>query len=242
MFLFQKEAVRKCNMAGKPAVVTRVVDSMTDNLRPTRAEATDVANAVLDGIFWLLSLSNQFSKTIGTLKTCLFLLSLFIRKRHNPFGCRNTARTLSCGDYIYCWKNMCWGKLSFPSLGRNNNWFQIVAVIFSFQKFKKQNVGLSCDVFVMSSKSSETLELHLKVKFISIWLLPTRTIMFCREIVNYGTFCWYKMENCINITVFSIWKYGLWRWSVVWEVGLHRWLVGNVVSIDLLQMITTIPY
>ncbi|KAK6131848.1 hypothetical protein DH2020_034401 [Rehmannia glutinosa] len=49
VFLFQKEAVHKCNMAGKPAVVTRVVDSMTDNLRPTRAEATDVANAVLDG-------------------------------------------------------------------------------------------------------------------------------------------------------------------------------------------------
>ncbi|XP_020960056.1 pyruvate kinase 1, cytosolic-like [Arachis ipaensis] len=36
-------------MAGKPAVLTRVVDSMTDNLRPTRAEATDVANTILDG-------------------------------------------------------------------------------------------------------------------------------------------------------------------------------------------------
>ncbi|XP_029147071.2 pyruvate kinase 1, cytosolic-like [Arachis hypogaea] len=49
VFLFRKSALYKCNMAGKPVVLPRVVDSMTDNLRPTRAEATDVANAVLDG-------------------------------------------------------------------------------------------------------------------------------------------------------------------------------------------------
>ncbi len=84
--IIQKNLVRHCHWYNKPAIIaTQVMTSMIDNSHPTRAEVSDIANAVLDGADMIMlsdetAIGNYASEAVKILKKVIDRTSDFLYK------------------------------------------------------------------------------------------------------------------------------------------------------------------
>ena len=105
----QKQLIAKANLAGKPVITaTQMLESMVSSRLPTRAEATDVANAILDGTDCvMLSGESAMGKFPEEAVTMLAKIAAFTETHRPPrsFACSTRIRAAEGSDY---WHAIAW--------------------------------------------------------------------------------------------------------------------------------------
>ncbi len=98
----QKRVTQQANVLGKPVITaTQMLESMMDNRRPTRAEATDVANAILDGTDCvMLSEESAMGKYPVDAVAMLAKIAAAIEPTRSSYPVRETLKASTREDHI----------------------------------------------------------------------------------------------------------------------------------------------
>ncbi|UMZ74493.1 pyruvate kinase [Natranaerofaba carboxydovora] len=167
--LIQKRIIRKANHLGKPVITaTQMLESMTNNPRPTRAEASDVANAIFDGTDAVM-LSGETAIGKYPIETVRTMYSIVKRTEDELFD-----------NSSYYSKNR---EKQFESSAGNTNTSVTDAIAFSTCQMA---LSLGTRAILTSTQSGYTARMVAKYKP----SIPVLAVTPCKKIVRRLNLSW----------------------------------------------------